>query len=109
MVSISYSSLNDYIFLKRDPDGREKQTDVNKVDINGMEKSRNLDISNLKSHSFICTENSAKLINKTDIPSEYVLRPSGCFQPCDNKCDENRDQIVYAQYNSINFTPYVSR
>lgn len=66
-----------------------------------------LDMSNLKSHSFISTENSAKLINKTDIPSEYVLRPSGYFQPCDTIFDENRDQI--AQYDSINITPYVSR
>ena len=54
-------------------------------------------------------ENSAKLISKTDIPSEYVLRPSGYLQPCDTLFDENRDQIAYAQYDSINITPYISR
>ena len=79
------------------------------VDINGIEKSRNLEITNLKSNSFMSIENSAKLISKTDIPSEYVLRPSGYLQPCDTLFDENRDQIAYAQYDSINITPYISR
>jgi len=74
-----------------------------------MEKSRNIEISNLTSPSFISTESSAQLIDKTDIPSECVLRPSGYFHPCDTKMDENRDQINYAQHPSINITPYISR
>ena len=74
-----------------------------------MERSSNLEIGNLKSHSFISIESSEKLIEKTDIPSECVLRPSGYFHPGDTKFDENRDQTACAQHPSINITPYISR
>ena len=96
-------------FLKRDPNGRQTQTDAKKVDINGMERSRNLEISKLNSHKFISIESPAKLIEKTDIPSECVLMPSGYFHPYDTNLDENRDQTACAQHPSINNPPYISR